>query len=152
MLTLAKPVELFFANFSSESPFLGEPSVPLTGDSLAFRVIVFFSIRKLLGVIRTGLTCTQRLGNSQHCGLLEKALLPLLGPAQLLFACLLHFLRSGSLYGTTVSCSTRSRRHFHFFSRLSAHGSFDEFQVLIRKLDIREAHRHHQIPALQVPV
>src|SRR5258708_23603632 len=128
MLTLAKPVELFFANFSSESPFLGEPSVPLTGDSLAFRVIVFFSIRKLLGVVRTGLTCTQRLGNSQHCGLLEKALLPLVDPVQLLFMCLLHFLRGGSLYGTTVACSTRSPRCFHFISRVSANSSFDEFR------------------------
>src|ERR1700732_1090664 len=72
MLAIAEPPKLFLLYSTTQSPFLGQLSVPLAPYPVAFAVIVFLRVAKLLLMISTCLTCTERLGNGKHVLLFEK--------------------------------------------------------------------------------
>src|SRR3984957_17701479 len=73
MLAIAEAPILFLLHATTQSPFLGQLSVPLAPYAVAFAVVVLLRVAELLLMIGTGLTCTERLGNSKHVVLFEKA-------------------------------------------------------------------------------
>src|ERR1700693_3663513 len=73
MLAIAEPPKLLLLHCTTQSPFLGQLSVPLAPYPVGFAVVVLLRVAKLLVMIGTGLTCTERLGNGKHVLLFEKA-------------------------------------------------------------------------------
>jgi len=73
MLAIAEPPKVFFLDATMQPPFLGQFSVPLSAYPFSFAVVVLLCVAELLLMISTGLTCTERLGNSKHVLLFEKA-------------------------------------------------------------------------------
>src|ERR1700682_1561432 len=73
MLAIAEPSKLFLLYSTTQSPLLGQFSVPLAAYPVAMAVVVLLRVAELLVMIGTGLTCTERLGNSKHVVLFEKA-------------------------------------------------------------------------------
>src|SRR5713101_3270966 len=57
---------MLLAHFSAQSPFLREPSVPLSTNLFCLGIVVLASIAKLFRVIRLRLTCAEWLGDGQH--------------------------------------------------------------------------------------
>src|SRR5208283_907265 len=73
MLTFAEPSKLFLLHRTTQPPLLGQSPAPLAAYPFAFAVVVFLCAAELLLVVRTSLTCTERLGNGKHVPLLEEA-------------------------------------------------------------------------------
>src|SRR5271157_229685 len=72
MLAVTEPLKLFLLHRPVQPPFLGQFSVPLAAYSLAFAVVILLCVAELLLMVRTSLTCAERLGNGEHVPLLEK--------------------------------------------------------------------------------
>src|SRR5258707_911314 len=66
VLSFRKPLKMFFAHFSAQSPLLREPAVPLPMNLLRFGVVVLTGVAKLFRVIRLCLSCAQRFRDCKH--------------------------------------------------------------------------------------
>src|SRR5487761_178027 len=66
VLAFRETLEVFLTHFTLEAPLLGTPSMPLTANHIALRVVVLAGVAELFRVIRLSLARTQRVGDSQH--------------------------------------------------------------------------------------
>src|SRR5580700_3335629 len=72
LMAITEPPKLFLLYSTTQSPFLGQLPVPPAAYPVAFAVVVLLRVAELLLMIGVGLTCTERLGNSEHILLFEK--------------------------------------------------------------------------------
>jgi len=66
MIALGRPLELRFADLSSQSPPFRKPPLPLAADNAVLLVIDLSGAGEFLRMVRLRLACTQRLGVCQH--------------------------------------------------------------------------------------
>src|SRR5216683_27869 len=158
LLPFAKPMKVLLADLTAQSPLFGKPSVPLPVNLLPFGVVVLSRVAKLFRVIRLCLACAQRLRDCQHCvGLLEEV--PLLAcwlSLDFLFRTLLLFICNEFLPRSSIprrlACSCRGRRNLRRFLGWLLCRALDVLPLFALKLDVRETHPRHEIPALEITV